>query len=242
MEIIKKTAIPESLNCIKKLFKTPYKGINWNDERIGENRKKLRKHILDNEQKGKCAYCSCRLELESSHIDHFLKRELFEEKTFCHNNLFVSCLSNNHCANYKDNLLKHLGNNTEAKNINKKLISPIENITNFIGYNLSCFSFPKRDLNSSDKERAELTIEYFNINHSELKQRRIQILRNVLDTLKGISNEDFENWVNNLLNQIPIKDFIISILPKLKKLALDKKLLDNYLNNSSLNPYGLLNK
>ena len=50
MEIIKKTAIPESLNYIIKLFKTPYKGIDWNDKRIGENRKKLRKHILDNEQ------------------------------------------------------------------------------------------------------------------------------------------------------------------------------------------------
>lgn len=242
MEIIKKTAIPESLNCIKKLFKTPYKGINWNDERIGENRKKLRKHILDNEQKGKCAYCSCRLELESSHIDHFLKRELFEEKTFCHNNLFVSCLSNNHCANYKDNLLKHLGNNIEARNINKKLISPIENITDFIVYDMSCFSFPKRELNSSDEERAKLTIEYFNINHSELKQRRIQILRNVLDTLKGISNEDFENWVNNLLNQIPIKDFIISILPKLKELVSNKESLNSHLKLNPMIPYGLLNK
>ena len=91
--------------------------------------KKLRKHILDSEQKGKCAYCSCSLKLESCHIDHFLKRELFEDKTFSYNNLFVSCLSDNHCARYKDNLLKHLGNNSEARNINKKLISPIENIT-----------------------------------------------------------------------------------------------------------------
>ena len=241
MEIIKKAAIPESLNCIKKLFKTPYKGINWNDERIGENRKKLRKHILDNEQKGKCAYCSCRLELESSHIDHFLKRELFEEKTFCHNNLFVSCLSNNHCANYKDNLLKHLGNNIEARNINKKLISPIENITDFIVYDMSCFSFPKRELNSSDKERAELTIKYFNFNHEELKQIRFNLLKSILITLKGIPQENFDNWTISLLNQTPLKDLIISLLPNLKKLVSNKEILDKYIKSTYINSYGLLN-
>ena len=42
MEIIKKTTIPENLNCMIKLFKTPYKGLDWNDERIGENRKKAK--------------------------------------------------------------------------------------------------------------------------------------------------------------------------------------------------------
>ena len=108
MEIINKVIIPDCFNSIKELFRTPYKSQDWEDKRIREYRARLRKHILENEQNGKCAYCSCKLNSNNCHIDHFLKRELFEDKTFCYNNLFASCYSDNHCARYKDNLLSKI--------------------------------------------------------------------------------------------------------------------------------------
>ena len=99
----------------------------------------------------------------------------------------------------------------------------------------------KRELNSSDKERAELTIKYFNFNHEELKQIRFNLLKSILITLKGIPQENFDNWTISLLNQTPLKDLIISLLPNLKKLVSNKEILDKYIKSTYINSYGLLN-
>lgn len=241
MEKINKVKIPDCFNSIKELFKPPYKSQDWEDNKIREYRAILRKHILENEQNGNCAYCSCKLNPNNCHLDHFLKRELFEDKTFCYNNLFASCYSENHCARHKDNLLRKIDDKIIARSINLKLVKPTENINKFIEYNLLGLSYPIKELSDSDKERAKLTIKYFNFNHEELKAIRFNIIKSILITLKGIPQENFDNWALTLLNQTPLKDFIISLLPNLKKLVSNKEILNKHIKLNFINPYGLLN-
>lgn len=239
MERIYKTNPPDCFNSIVKKFKQPYKSKDWEDDKIGENRTKLREHILENEQNGKCAYCCCCLKLDSSHIDHFLKRELFEDKTFCYENLFVSCCSNNHCGRHKDIKLE---NNNKAKEINNKFIKPTENISNFFTYDLTLRVFNSNTLNSNEKERAELTIDYFNLNHAEIINNRKQQLLIIIRTIKGFSGSQLNNYLNELLKTTHLRSFILAVIPELKRLSNNTSLLQQIINSLQKNKqYSLLN-
>lgn len=58
-------------------------------------------------QAGRCAYCECDLETETTapHIEHFLPRSRFPELTFDWNNLFYSCThARDSCGAFKDAL------------------------------------------------------------------------------------------------------------------------------------------
>ena len=262
MEIIKKTNEPQCLIDIRNKFRQPYKSIDWEKTEHGQ----LRIYMLKNEQNWHCAFCGEKFAIEevveetdlsknsyankreqhNNHIDHFVKRELDVSLIFTYENLFVSCNSNNHCARHKDEKLKHLKNKKEALKINKELIKPTENISDYIDYTLNGTASSKNCISLEYKNRAELTIEYFNLNCEELKQKKLSVIIPLLFTLKGI--EDFDSFMianKNLLDSLPA-DYRNSVLLILDSIKGNIPLLNYYITKlkqqDRTKPFGLLKK
>jgi len=194
---IEKNDEPEYFTNAKKKVASPKTKGAWADDEIKNIRFRLRKDILKSEQNGVCAYCeqSITSDKESSNIDHFRTRNLFPELTLEYDNLVVSCNSNNRCSNHKDN-------NIKIKNEYDNIVNPVkENPEEFFEFLPTGEILPKN-------ERAEKTIEVFNLNHKSLQQRREGIAK----TLMYLGNMTIED----ILAEMPsFHLFIKKVYPKL---------------------------
>ena len=80
-----------------------------NDTDGANRRKRLRKELV-NEQGKICCYCMKRIDVDSSHIEHFYPKEKFQDKDLLYDNLYASCngegcnnIYDEHCGDRKDN-------------------------------------------------------------------------------------------------------------------------------------------
>ena len=80
-----------------------------NDTDGANRRKRLRKELV-NEQGKICCYCMKRIDVDSSHIEHFYPKEKFQDKDLLYDNLYASCngegfnnIYDEHCGHRKDN-------------------------------------------------------------------------------------------------------------------------------------------
>ncbi|MCK5716870.1 MAG: TIGR02646 family protein [Thiomargarita sp.] len=147
----------------------------WKNKHISEIRTKLREHILSKEQFVLCAYCEKKIDetADRSNIDHFKTRNLFPNLTLDYNNLLVSCNIHGRCSNYKDK-------NIKLDDYNKILHPVLDNPHNFFNYLLTGEIYSKNNLSLSDKERAELTIDLFQLNHRGLIEERKKISKQLI--------------------------------------------------------------
>lgn len=134
------------------------------------------------EQLYECAYTGLWLgegTKQSIHIDHFKKRSIYHEQTFDWNNLFVAAKDLDSGADYKD---KHIsGPRQAADNIYNSIFSPLE-------ANLSQYFWSRQDgtiiphpsiTNELIRSKVNNTIEIFNLNSSDLKNRRLGIIQSM---------------------------------------------------------------
>jgi len=143
-----------------------------------------RKHIIDNEQSGVSGYTEAPVDYDRSHIDHFLKRALFQDYIFRWENFVVDSCDEDFGAKYKD---KHI--HTEFDNL--KLINPVdEDAERFFYYEANGKMIPANGLDACDYERAKFTIERFNLNHQSLKDRRKRILNLDISSYQGLNYDD----------------------------------------------------
>lgn len=89
----------------------------------------------------------------------------------------MSCNSLGRCSNYKDQ-------NIGLADYNKIINPVLDNPNDFFNYHLTGEIYPKHSLSPSDKERAESTLELFQLNHRGLIEERKNIFRQ-LERLKG---------------------------------------------------------
>ena len=153
---------------------------DWND--VAPIREKLREYILENEQKGFCAYTEIKIQgSRNCHIDHFHTCNLFPTETFAYNNLLVSCNSEEYGAKYKDKQIR-------SKADYDFLIGEMEAI--------------------GQKQKGIRTISYFNLNERRLVNRRKKAIIN-LNSMKDALTEDelvaaigeFETMIRQLYRQ-----------------------------------------
>ena len=146
----------------------------------------MRFYILCKEQECLCGYSEIPLEPEndSSHIDHFVKREFDARKTFDWNNFIVSTIDDDFGGKYKDNTYK-------IKIEEYRLIfNPvIENMSDYIDYNGNGEIEPAKNIDDFHKEKVKKTIEIFNLNFRSLKERRKKLLIQ-LNSCKECKKED----------------------------------------------------
>lgn len=157
-------------------------------------RQSLRAHILA-EQENCCAYTEIRLNGEANcHIDHFLTRNLFPEKTFDYNNMLVSCNTEEYGAKFKDKQIM-------AKNDYDDLINPInDNPADYIE-----FAFTGDILPIGNTSKGEKTISFLNLNEKSLLERRKTIALFVVQMKNDLSEDEiveatgeFESMVRQL--------------------------------------------
>lgn len=121
------------------------------------------------------------------HIDHFRKRSLFPKPkdVFDWNNLILDEHNVNCGADYKDAIIKTVPDNL-------KLIDPIsENPHLFFTYMLNGHIKPQNGLSAQNKDRAEFTINAFNLNHPSLCEQRKNIIRLIREyKSQDLSDED----------------------------------------------------
>lgn len=62
------------------------------NQELGRCKRQLRQHLID-EQTGLCIYCECKINADSSHIEHVFPKseDKYPEKTFDYSNLVASC-------------------------------------------------------------------------------------------------------------------------------------------------------
>lgn len=143
-----------------------------------------RKHILEHEQSGLSGYTETPLHLEKSHIDHFKKQSLYPQLVFEWNNYVVDGKDDTYGARYKDNAIRNQADN-------ERLINPVvEEAQHFFKYELSGKIVPAEGLSEEDNERAEFTINTFNLNESSLADRRKKIINMDIRSFEGLSDED----------------------------------------------------
>ena len=141
-----------------------------------------REHILYQEQHGLSGYTEAPIGYENSHIDHFKKQTLYPSLIFEWNNYVVDSKDDTYGARYKDNVVC---NQTD----NERLINPVvENAQQFFKYELSGKMVPLDGLGDVEKQRANYTIDSFNLNEGSLMERRKSILNLDLSSFEGLTD------------------------------------------------------
>lgn len=118
------------------------------------------------EQNDLCGYTELPLKEGHRHIDHYYKRSLFPEKCFCWDNFIMATMDSDFGARYKD------------KQINRRemyhgIFNPVvDNPQDYFEYNSLGEIKPKEDIPEAIANKANKTIEIFNLNATQLKNKR----------------------------------------------------------------------
>lgn len=139
---------------------------------------------LVKDQHGLSAYTELKLDLKNhkAHIDHFRKRALYNQPRkhiFDWYNFVVDNHNPNYGADHKDKMVHTVEGN-------EKLVDPIhESPEHYFEYDMAGQILPSEGLTSFEKEKAEFTIESFNLNHRSLVEIRSEISRVVSSYLEA---------------------------------------------------------
>jgi len=178
----------------------------WDE--LHENAKEVyfesREHILVIEQNCYCGYTEIIInDVTNSHIDHYKKRSLFPRETYKWNNLIVSCNDDEFGAKYKDNKSHMTINDYD------NLLNPVIDIAqDYFYYNNFGQIEPKQDLDIETRNKANKTIESFNLSNESLRRKRENIIRQIndckdllpIETLKGVFKKvSFQSLVEQYL-------------------------------------------
>lgn len=222
---IQKDLIPKSLEKAEKA------NSSWGKYSQSEDGKELRQ-LKAQEQKGLCGYCECRLaddenalQTAPAHIDHFYQRKRCPQLTFSWDNMVLSCMKEASCGRYKDR------QGIPSENlINPHQEDPREYIT-FIclpknsqmgqdSCQVKAIFIP--DLSGQDKQRAENTIQAFNLNSPQLTKFRcwtwlkyrdeFEALKSLFEDKDGINNEVLKEEARNLLAEIEKEEYPSTLL------------------------------
>ena len=154
-----------------------------------ENYKKIyeeaRCKILVNEQNRLCGYTEIFIsELKFCHIDHYKKRSISPELTFDWNNLIVATKFSEFGAGHKDQKC-----GIQKSDYNNIFNPVVDDIENYFYYTEWGEVVPKTTISEDEIEKAQKTINVFNLNHNSLKERRKNIIR-MMGSYGGMAKND----------------------------------------------------
>lgn len=155
-------------------FVTKERPNTWNElhEKGKDVFEETRYHILVEEQNCLCGYTELLItDDKECHIDHFKKRSMFPTETFNWNNLIVASNDERFGAKYKDNV-----SGIQKSNYSTLLNPVFDSVEDYFYYNSFGQIEPKLDLDDNDKNRAQATIDIFNLSELSLNRKRYQII------------------------------------------------------------------
>lgn len=171
---------------------------NWNDFTKQHSIYEVVRLQLEEDQNGLSGYTELPLRNET-HIDHFLKKDMFPKNMFDWYNYVVDDHNGNYGADYKDG---HI--HTEDDNL--KLISPVkEEPQHFFTYQVSGKMIAVDGLSDKEKGRANFTIDSFNLNHLLLVKKRAEVF-SLIDSYKKGGLEDID--IITVFKEIGLTSFV----------------------------------
>lgn len=193
MKYIRKGAEPQSFSAWKALSNNEWQP-NW--ENFSKPQKTDVHEALLREQGYICCYCGMRINITSSHIEHFKPRKLFPKIALEYSNLLASCpgegeersteqlpqllLRSEHCGHQK----------SEWYNPNLT-VSPLqENCAKFFRYTAFGEILPTDDLLM--QAAGQETIERLGLNNSKLEATRRRQLQRSLPLLDGLTDAEIQ--------------------------------------------------
>lgn len=201
-------------------FKKKEKPKDWKDLDF-EIKKKLKKHMLENEQKiddkSYCPYCEMIISSENNdlkedkkcHIEHIKPKSKFPNLAFDYRNFLTSCSDKNTCGHCK-----------QSDWDNKLFINPIEeNPEEYFSYSIRTGKIiPKKEA-GLEYEKAIKTIEILNLNENKLCDYRKSYINQILNSIKNSRNDDEKIEIINYFDELPtLKKFLIGSIKILEEM------------------------
>jgi uncharacterized protein (TIGR02646 family) len=196
MKYLFRTDGPE---CLKK-----YKVGSDNWKSVSPEHKQDIRDYLEQMQGEFCAYCESSLDT-SKHIEHFANKDQFPKMTFSWINLFLSCGSNIHCGHYKDG-------NKAPKYSYLDLIKPDqESSRDFFIFNSDGRVSILENLNEENIRKASVSLDVFNLNETDLVNRRSSTLASVEIIVKYIYSlqdvSQIQEYITYYINEYTGSEF-----------------------------------
>lgn len=161
----------------------------------------IRDHICINEQNCLCGYTELPIEdITECHIDHYKKKNIFHTLEFDWGNFIVSCNDDNYGARYKDQ--KHC----KCKDDYNNILNPVtDKCEDFFQYDSFGNIYPNRSIDKLLQQKAQNTIDVFNLTHKSLVNCRAAIMlainsykdqMTIQDIQSALSNSGFRSFVD----------------------------------------------
>jgi uncharacterized protein (TIGR02646 family) len=176
-------------------FRQSVKPTKWEEihsYRNGEVYRLTRDHILSAEQHGIGGYTERPLptaaqasvsEAAKVHIDHFRKRALFAQQIFAWENLIVEDRNLQYGACYKDSVVNR-------KADYDRLLNPVVDYPErMLTYLANGRMIVRPELNETDRDKAQFTIDTFHLNHPALCKKREAVIRDVMN-FPGLTDDE----------------------------------------------------
>ena len=200
-------------------FKKKNRPKDWKDLDF-EIKRKLKKYMLENEQKiddkSYCPYCEMILSFEDSdlkedkkcHIEHIKPKSEFRDLTFDYKNFLTSCSDKNTCGQSKGNKWDNL------------FINPVEeNPEEYFSYSIRTGKIIPKKEDGLEYEKAIKTIEILNLNENKLCDYRKSYINQILNSIKNSRNDDEKIEIINYFDELPtLKKFLIGSIKILEEM------------------------
>lgn len=166
---VDKTPEPEFFKEFKRKNRDRIK--NWDDmNAYSDVKQDLREYMLLEEQDCRCPYCETAVDDESEgSIEHIRPKDKFKDLFMEYDNFITSCKSSYSCDNFK-------GNDWDDRFIDPTKENPEE----YFSYDLFTGEIIPKEESGKKYDRAKVTIEILNLNHSKLKRARGAYLKSLL--------------------------------------------------------------
>ncbi len=148
-------------------------------------------------QDEKCAYCECKLDLHEGHIEHFRRKNVdwFPELTFEWGNLYYSCCRNGTCGRHKDRVL-------DKPRVGELIDPCTDNPEDYLQFTFDGNVAVRSELSEEGASRATLTIDTFNLRHTQLVEMRLNTLKSY-EWLKQMSAIQIDAYLSQLPSTTP---------------------------------------
>lgn len=175
MRYIVKTKSLDSLDR----WKDKNKNKSYDD--LGKEQPAIKSELKDKlirEQKYICCYCEREVNIDNSHIEHFLPQSGETQKCqLDYKNLLICCCDKTTCGSIKDKI------------VNPLLVSPLEKDS------LSHFVFQIDGSILGTDARGEFTIKTLNLDCDRLKQQRKYLIDSLIYCIKGGCREYIDDYM-----------------------------------------------
>ena len=181
MRYINKTQAPA-------FFKDDTKDLNnWHDYgKVKGTKRRLKQHIIEQEQNALCVYCEGKVGLDDSHIEHLKPKGKYPQLTFDYQNLAVSCNGTLHNQD-DDTQQKSCGHKKDNEYDEALFLDPsqLTDIRDYFVYDIEDSLICPAD---KSPEQAQYAIKILQLNSDGLPQARGNALRSFRNTLARIKD------------------------------------------------------